>query len=87
MLLTHADCEKIHQAALNVLNQVGVRVDDPEIVRLMQGAGATVDSENRVRIPADLVEWALGQAPRQLKIADRAWPSLATGFRKAGRWS
>jgi trimethylamine--corrinoid protein Co-methyltransferase len=71
MLLTHADCEKIHQAALNVLNQIGVRVDDPEIVRLMQGAGATVDNENRVHIPADLVNWALGQAPRQLRIADR----------------
>jgi trimethylamine--corrinoid protein Co-methyltransferase len=71
MLLTHADCEKIHQAALKVLDQIGVRVDDSEIVRLMQGAGATVDSENRVHIPADLVNWALGQAPRQLKIADR----------------
>ncbi|MGO8731263.1 MAG: trimethylamine methyltransferase family protein [Terriglobia bacterium] len=71
MLLTHAECEEIHQAALNVLDQMGVRVDDPEIVRLMQGAGASVDSENRVRIPADLVNWALGQAPRQLKIADR----------------
>jgi trimethylamine--corrinoid protein Co-methyltransferase len=71
MLLTHAECEKIHQSALNVLDQIGVRVDDPEIVRLMQGAGATVDNENRVHIPAGLVNWALGQAPRQLKIADR----------------
>ncbi len=71
MLLTHTDCEKIHHAALDVLQQVGVRVDDPEIVRLMQGAGATVDPENRVHIPADLVKWALGQAPHELKIADR----------------
>ena len=30
MLLTHADCEKIHQEALVVLDQLGVRVDDPE---------------------------------------------------------
>jgi trimethylamine--corrinoid protein Co-methyltransferase len=37
----------------------------------MQQAGATVDTEKRVRIPASLVEWALRQAPRQVKIADR----------------
>jgi trimethylamine--corrinoid protein Co-methyltransferase len=71
LLLTNADCEKIHQDALVVLDKVGVRVDDPEIVRMLQDAGATIDSENRVHISAELVKWALGQAPRQLKIADR----------------
>lgn len=71
MPLARADCEKIHGAALNVLKDLGVRVDDPEIVRLMQNAGATLDSENRVHIPARLVEWALHQAPRQVKIANR----------------
>ena len=71
MLLTPADCKRIHTAALDVLGDLGVRVDDAEIVRLMQEAGATVDSEKRVRIPASLVEWALRQAPRQVKIADR----------------
>jgi len=71
LLLIHADCEKIHQDALVVLDQVGVLVDDVDIRHLMQDAGSTVDSENRVHIPADLVKWALGQAPRQLKIADR----------------
>ena len=71
MLLTHPDCERIHQAGLDVLDQLGVRVDDPEIVRLLQGAGATVENENRVHIPADLVKWALGRAPHQVKVADR----------------
>jgi len=50
---------------------VGVRVDDPDIARLMQDAGATAGNENIVRIPTSLVEWALQQAPRQLRIADR----------------
>ncbi len=71
MPLTRADCEKIHQAALDVLNDLGVRVDDPDTIHMMQEAGATVDAENRVHIPARLVEWALQQAPRQVKIADR----------------
>jgi len=71
VLLTPTDCEKIHQAALDVLENLGVRVDTPEIARMMQDAGATQDSEGRVHIPARLVEWALEQAPRQLRIADR----------------
>src|SRR5208282_3475907 len=71
MPLTRADCERIHGAALDVLSNLGVRVDDPETIRLMQNAGATVDGENRVHIHAGLVEWALQQAPRQIRIADR----------------
>jgi trimethylamine--corrinoid protein Co-methyltransferase len=71
VLLTPTDCERIHQAALDVLAKLGVRVDTPEIARMMQDAGATLDSASRVHIPARLVEWALAQAPRQLKIADR----------------
>jgi trimethylamine---corrinoid protein Co-methyltransferase len=71
MLLERKDCERIHEAALSVLQQTGVRVDDPEIVRLLQDAGATVSSETVVHIPRSLVEWALKQAPRTLRIADR----------------
>ena len=71
MLLTTADCKRIHEAALDVLAHLGVRVDDSKIIGMMQEAGSTVDTEKRVRIPASLVEWALRQAPRQVKIADR----------------
>ena len=71
MPLTRADCEKIHQAALGVLSDLGVRIDDAETIRMMQEAGATMDGENRVHIPARLVEWAVQQAPRQVRIADR----------------
>ena len=71
MPLTRPECQKIHESALDVLKDLGVRVDDPETIRTLQEAGATVDTENRVHIPARLVEWALQQAPRQVKIADR----------------
>jgi len=72
LLLTHEDCGRIHQNALEVLETLGVRVDAPEIVHLLQDAGATLDSEGRVRIPRRLVEQALQQAPRELTLADRA---------------
>jgi trimethylamine--corrinoid protein Co-methyltransferase len=71
LILDTQDCERIHAAALEVLRDVGVRVDEPGIIRLMQEAGATLAGENTVHIPEPLVKWALQQAPRTLRIADR----------------
>ncbi len=73
MILSEADCRRIHEGALDVLAATGVRIDSPEIVRLLLDAGATAaGGEGAVRIPPRLVEWALQQAPRQARIADRA---------------
>jgi trimethylamine--corrinoid protein Co-methyltransferase len=71
VVLDRQGCERIHEAALEVLREVGVRVDDPDIMRLLQEAGATATAENVVRIPDKLVEWATRQAPRIVRIADR----------------
>lgn len=72
LVLDRAGCERIHAAALEVLSEVGVRVDDPGIVKLMQDAGGTVVGENIVRIPERLVRWALDKTPKSFKMADRA---------------
>ncbi len=72
MFLDRQACERIHQAALEVLREVGVRVDDPDVVRLLLDAGATVTHENVVHLPEKLVKWALRQAPRIVRIADRS---------------
>lgn len=82
MILQKADCERIHQAALEVLREVGVRVDDPDVLRLLAEAGAIPAGENVVRIPEKLVEWALAQCPRAIRIADRrsnVWELAAGG--------
>jgi trimethylamine--corrinoid protein Co-methyltransferase len=71
VVLDRQACERIHEAALEVLRDVGVRVDDPGIVRLLREAGATATAENVLRIPEKLVQWALRQAPRVICIADR----------------
>lgn len=72
LILDREGCERIHAGALEVLRDVGVQVDDPEIVSLLQEAGATVTGENVVHIPESLVEWAIEKAPKTLRIADRA---------------
>ncbi len=72
LVLDRPGCERIHEAALEVLRDVGVRVDDPDIVKLLQDAGAAVTGDNIVHIPQTLVEWAIAQAPKTIRIADRA---------------
>lgn len=71
MLLEKQECQRIHEAALEVLRDVGVRVDDAEILRLLEEAGGTVTNGNLVHIPQGLVEWAIKQSPRTVRIADR----------------
>jgi trimethylamine--corrinoid protein Co-methyltransferase len=71
VLLDKAACERIHEAGLQVLERVGVRVDDPEVVDKLQEAGARVDGTNVVHIPRRLVEWAIQQAPKTIRVADR----------------
>ncbi len=82
LILDREGCERIHAGALEVLRDTGVRVDDPEIVALLQEAGATVVDGNTVHIPERLVEWAIQQAPKTVRMADRAghlWELRAGG--------
>ena len=65
-------CQRIHAAALDVLSDVGVRIDDPEVAGRLQDAGARLKRENVFALPADLIAWALQQAPSAVRIADRA---------------
>ncbi len=71
MWLDRQGCEQIHRDARQVLQRVGVRVDDPDVVLLLREAGAEVTDGNRVHICGDLIDWAIGQCPKVLRIADR----------------
>lgn len=71
MWLNRPECEQIHQNARRVLKETGVRVDDLDIVRMLQDAGAIVTHGNRVHIDGDLIDWAIKQCPSSLLIADR----------------
>jgi len=69
-LLNEQQCEQIHLASLEILRRTGVRVFQDEALRLLKEAGAWV-SENLVRLPPELVEWALKQAPSRIVLCDR----------------
>ena len=79
MWLDRKDCEQIHSNARQVLQDVGVRVDDVEIIGKLQEAGATLLDGNRVRIHGDLIDWAIRQCPGALRIADRRGHRIELG--------
>ncbi|MGD8397522.1 MAG: trimethylamine methyltransferase family protein [Anaerolineae bacterium] len=73
----------IAAGALELLESVGVQVAEPEAVARLQGAGARVDG-GRVRLPAFLVEQALGTAPRELALYTRdGHPAISLGGHRA----
>lgn len=69
--LAPEQCERIHNASLEILARTGVRLFEPEAVDLLRMAGAFVSEENRVRIPAGLVEKAFSTVPKRITLYDR----------------
>jgi trimethylamine--corrinoid protein Co-methyltransferase len=70
--LTDDQIERIHRAALSILERTGVLVEEPEALRLFREAGASVDQDAlRVRLPPALVEDAVDWAPSRVILAGR----------------
>jgi trimethylamine--corrinoid protein Co-methyltransferase len=68
--LTDDQCRLIHRASLEILERTGVRLYYQPALDLLKKAGCFVE-ENRVRVPAHLVEWALRAAPSRIVMYDR----------------
>jgi trimethylamine---corrinoid protein Co-methyltransferase len=63
----------LHDSALRILEELGIRVLLPEARTLLAGAGATVDEESQmVRFDRGLVEQSLGLAPETVEILGRS---------------
>jgi len=70
--LTDDQVQRIHRAALSILERTGVLVEEPEALRLFEEAGAVVDHDiPRVRIPRALVEDTVDWAPSRVVLAGR----------------
>jgi trimethylamine--corrinoid protein Co-methyltransferase len=70
--------KSMHEATLHVLSETGVVLTLPEGRRHLQEAGAILDQE-RVRLPPDLVEQAIAQAPPAVTIRGRGGMSQTLG--------
>jgi trimethylamine---corrinoid protein Co-methyltransferase len=68
-ILTGAEVERIHEASLTILEEVGVRFPNRNVLNLFAAAGAQVDFDGQVvRTPAALVEQALAALPKDFSV-------------------
>ena len=57
--LSAADIEKIHQASLDILEQVGMSEAPDIVIETITASGGSVTQDNRLTIPRDLVNTVL----------------------------
>ncbi len=70
-ILDESSIEQIHKAALEVLEQTGVKIITEDARKILLDGGCTLKGENTVSIPAKLVEKALETAPSSVTLYDR----------------
>lgn len=70
-LLEEAQRKRLHEAALEVLETVGVRIARPEARALLEGAGARLVEDDLLTIPRSVIEGALETAPSRFTVYDR----------------
>jgi len=81
-VLTPDQVGQVHEHSLTLLSSVGVRVDSEPALRLFQRAlGPAAESAGRVRIPRELVDWALQVASPSVEVFSRTG---APAFRLPG---
>ena len=70
--LDHEDCGKIHEASLELLEKTGVVVTSKKAQEIFADHGATIDKlENRVYLPAQIIEKSLATLPSEITIPGR----------------
>ena len=70
-VMTRKQIDKVHHGALSILEKTGVVVDGQEARHLFGKTLGRIHDDHRVRIPKDLVEWAINAAPSNIQIYDR----------------
>jgi len=71
-ILSREEIEWIHQTSLEILREIGVKMENDSLLKMFAAAGAEVDFERQiVRISPALVEDALEEAPSKVVLYGR----------------
>jgi trimethylamine--corrinoid protein Co-methyltransferase len=69
--LTREQCTFVHEHSANILSEIGIRVDSAAARALFTKAGCRATPDDRIRIPAEQIQWAIDQAPGSVIIYAR----------------
>jgi trimethylamine--corrinoid protein Co-methyltransferase len=68
-VLNQAEIEHIHAASMEILAEVGIKVNYQKARDIFREAGAVVDEQTQaVKLPENLIQWAIEQAPKQFSL-------------------
>ncbi len=64
--------EKVVTEAIEILEEIGIFIENNEAIEILQNAGIDVNQEkNRAKIPADIVRKSIKSAPSSITLFDR----------------
>ncbi|MCG8338035.1 MAG: trimethylamine methyltransferase family protein [Proteobacteria bacterium] len=69
--LSKTQVNQLHEASLSILQDVGCMIRHEKTLEMLKSKGCKTTSNGLVYIPAELVEWAIEQAPGKITIFDR----------------
>jgi len=79
-ILERNDMEKIHETAIKVLGEIGIKMDHPEVLKHFKTSGCDVDNEKKVvKIPETLVREQLKHVPKLFEIYTRGLEQMEVG--------
>jgi trimethylamine--corrinoid protein Co-methyltransferase len=70
-VLDRAQALEIHNAALEILERIGFKMEHPGALEMLIGAGCKVANGDWIKMPSYLVEEALKTAPKQINLHDQ----------------
>ena len=70
-LMTQDQIKKVHQDALFILKDIGIKVDDKCAIKKFKSHSGCSTKGNTIRISDDIVEWAINAAPASINVYDR----------------
>ena len=71
-VLARHDIERVHEHSLDLLERVGIDFNTPRALEHLEKVSCPVDYDRTwASLPRDLVEWALQQAPRVVRLCAR----------------
>ena len=66
--LAEKEIQILHQSALAILRDTGMRLPSGEALSIMKTAGATITDDEVVKIPPGLVDDAIEKAPKRNEV-------------------